>query len=259
MSPVASAIYDVSVRHRRLDQIRHDFSQKLSLLYMNIDELPQLFSRSRIFRPQRWAAQGFVREAYFPGNGSLRSSIVGHVADQLGFTVHGPITLLTQASHFGFIFNPVSFAYCFDQQHKLSAVCAEITNTPWGERHYYAVDCRTKKTARFAKRFHISPFQPFAQQYFWKFAEPHSDIHIHMTNSTQGTPVFHAELHGQRKPWSEMALAERCIRRPLQCLQTIARIYCEAGRLWWKKAPFFSHPQHVQPSPPSQHQSPATH
>jgi uncharacterized protein len=251
MSSTSSAIYDVQVRHRRLSGIHHDFSQKMSLLYLNVDELPALFSRSRFFRPQRWAAHGYVRDAYFPGTDSLRATITQHINHQLGFTVRGPITLLTQASHFGFLFNPVSFAYCFDEQHNLSAVCAEITNTPWGERHYYAVDCRVKKSARFAKQFHISPFQPFAQDYHWQFSAPQRDIHVHMTNRTAGKPVFHAELHGRRTAWSESALAERCVRRPLQSLQTIARIYYEAGKLWWKKAPFYSHPKHHSAHPAS--------
>ena len=60
----------------------------------------------------------------------------------------GPIRLLTQLRSFGLCFNPVSFYYCFDERRRAcERVLAEVTNTPWGERHAYLL-----LTARPARR-----------------------------------------------------------------------------------------------------------
>ena len=48
--------------------------------------------------------------------------------------------LLTNLRTLGHCFNPVSFYYCFDDAENLEAVVAEVTNTPWGERHAYVLD-----------------------------------------------------------------------------------------------------------------------
>jgi DUF1365 family protein len=52
----------------------------------------------------------------------------------------GPIRLLTHLRTFGHCFNPVSFYYCFTPQEQLDAVVAEVTSTPWGERHAYVLE-----------------------------------------------------------------------------------------------------------------------
>ena len=51
--------------------------------------------------------------------------------------------LLTTPRTLGRSFNPVSFYYCFDPAGEtVLAIVAEVTNTPWGERHAYVMDAR---------------------------------------------------------------------------------------------------------------------
>jgi DUF1365 family protein len=48
--------------------------------------------------------------------------------------------LLTHLRYFGYCMNPVSFYYCFDAAgERVETIVAEITNTPWGERHQYVL------------------------------------------------------------------------------------------------------------------------
>ena len=50
----------------------------------------------------------------------------------------GPLRLLTMPRIAGLVFNPVSFYYAFEPDGEtLAGVLAEVTNTPWGERHTY--------------------------------------------------------------------------------------------------------------------------
>jgi DUF1365 family protein len=55
--------------------------------------------------------------------------------------------------YFGFHFNPVNFYYCYDGKGTLRWVLAEVRNTPWNERHYYAVNGHAQPTE---KAFHVS-------------------------------------------------------------------------------------------------------
>ena len=75
-----------------------------------------------------------------------------------------PIRLLTHLRYFGYVFNPVSFYYCYRSDGELTCIVAEITNTPWSERHAYVLaveDARPRGRSlhwSFAKAFHVSPF-----------------------------------------------------------------------------------------------------
>ena len=81
----------------------------------------------------------------------------------------GPIRLLTHLRYFGYCMNPVSFYYCFDAAGTaLETIVAEITNTPWRERHQYVLPVAERRRAlrfEFDKDFHVSPFMPMEMQY----------------------------------------------------------------------------------------------
>ena len=70
----------------------------------------------------------------------LADAVRALVAERLGSAPQGPIRLLTHLRTFGHCFNPVSFYYCFAADgERLEAIVAEVTNTPWGERHAYVL------------------------------------------------------------------------------------------------------------------------
>ena len=156
--------------------------------------------------------------------------------------------MLTQLRTFGYVFNPVTFYYCFSDDDELEAVVAEITNTPWNERHSYVLDARSSATAggwmswEFDKEFHVSPFFDMDQQYLWRFQVPGEELGVHMTNIEGGMPVFTAGLELQRKPFTSRAMALAMLRHPLQTVAVHLAIYWQAARLWAKRAPFFTHP-----------------
>ena len=86
--------------------------------------------------------------------------------------------------------NPVSFYYGFDEDGRtLRWILAEITNTPWGERHCYVLPrshnegTAAKLRFRFGKDFHVSPFLPMDMSYDWRFTLPDSRLLVHMVNT----------------------------------------------------------------------------
>lgn len=243
---IHSGVYSGTVRHRRFDRVDHRFTIGLDLAYLDVDELPLAFRGRWFWSDRRPAPVRFRRSDYFgPADAPLGDAVREEVARQLGFLPDGAVRVLTCLRHFGYGFNPVSFYYCFDHDDRLRAVLAEITNTPWRERHHYVLpaDDDGRVTARFPKGFHVSPFQPMAQEYDWRFTAPDSRLLVHMENHVDGCKTFDATLVMSKKPWRTATLVRSWFRHPWMSLRIIHSIYWNAFRLWWRRAPFFRHPR----------------
>ncbi len=156
--------------------------------------------------------------------------------------------MLTQIRTFGYVFNPVSFYYYFSRDERLVALVAEITNTPWRERHRYVLDGRDLQPgedlhARFAMDFHVSPFFGMQQTLDWRFTQPRETLGVHMQNVEGEKQVFGAGMVCQRKEIGAASLAKTWFLYPLQTFRVSLGIYWHAGLLWLKKVPCPVHPK----------------
>ena len=139
--PLRSCLYEGSVRHRRMGTVKDEFHYPLFMAYLDLDELPWCFDGRWLWSARRPALAWFRRSDYLGDPGvPLADAVRELVAERAGVRVDGPIRLLTHLRYFGKSFNPVSFYYCFDAggEHVV-AVVADVTNTPWGERHSYVM------------------------------------------------------------------------------------------------------------------------
>ena len=174
----ASCIYSGTIRHRRATPAT-EFTHRLSLAYVDLDELPRLLG-GRLLRRGPGTLR-FRRGDYLgPRTAPLATAVRDRVAQLTGTRPDGPIRMLTQLRSFGVCFNPVSFYYCLDgDAERLQAVLAEVTNTPWGERHAYALDEATPGstlvTGSFDKRLHVSPFMSMDHVYRARATTPGAD------------------------------------------------------------------------------------
>jgi len=240
---VKSALYAGRVRHRRFADVGHAFEYRLFMAYLDLDELDEVFRGRWLWSTKRAAPVRYKREDFLgPADRPLDEAVRDRVERELGIRPSGPVRLLTCLRHFGFSFNPVSFYYCFDEDGKLAAIVAEITNTPWKERHAYVLDARGKRRFEFEKRFHVSPFFGMDHVYRWFFTEPDDGLTVHMENY-RGEKAFDATLTLERRPITGRSLAAALANFPFMSLKVVAGIYWQALRLWWKKAPFHPHPE----------------
>ena len=141
--------------------------------YLKLDELPDLFDGSWTWSAKRFALARFKR-ADFLGDPevALDTAVRQRVAQETGTTPRGPIFMLANLRYFGFIMNPICCYYCFAEDGEtLEYLVAEVTNTPWNERHSYVLSASGANDwlrTDFAKAFHVSPFQPMDMQYHWR-------------------------------------------------------------------------------------------
>jgi len=98
----------------------------------------------------------------------------------------------------------VSFYCCFDAAGEhVQAVVAEVTNTPWGERHVYVLEAGhasgSVPRADFEKAMHVSPFMGMDHGYHVRASTPGRALSVHIGSSRAGTTVFDATLSLRRR------------------------------------------------------------
>jgi DUF1365 family protein len=224
-----SCVYTGTIRHRRLAP-RREFRHPLALAYLDLDELPQLLGGRLVRRGPgllRFRRSDYLGDSAVP----LATAVRDLVQERTGERPRGPVRLLTQLRSGGICFNPVSFYYCLDGD-RLKAVVAEVTNTPWGERHAYVIP---GTRADMAKALHVSPFLGMDHRYRVRLTEPGPTLSVHI--ATDGGE-FDATLKLERRP-----LTRASIRRVLLgSVRTLALIYGHALGLALARTPVHPHP-----------------
>jgi DUF1365 family protein len=251
---VRSAIYSGWVKHRRRGPVPHKFHYRLFMLYLDLAELPKVFDRFWFWSARSPALACFRRSDYLRDpdgdeNLCLDATVRKLVLLRTGRNARGPIRLLTHLRYFGHCFNPVSFYYCFDERAEhVEFIVAEITNTPWKERHAYVLPIEPTQSDApawnfdFGKSFHVSPFMPMDVSYRWNFSDPGERLLVHMQNFREQCQMFEATLALERQPISSCSLAAALVRFPLMTMKVVAAIHWQALRLWLKRVPVFTHP-----------------
>lgn len=246
-----SCIYEGQVRHRRLTPTEHRFRYGLYLLYLDLEELPSVLTGGVGLSRAQFSPASFCRRDHLGDPATrLTEPVRGLVRERTGRTPAGPIRLLTLPRCFGYYFNPLSLYYCFDAAGRtVEAIVAEVTNTPWLERHWYVlwegnrVGRPNSLRFRHRKGFHVSPFMGMDAIYDWRLTGPGRRLSVCIDSSRAGKRFFDVTMVLRRRELSRRSLVRTLLRHPWMTFRVSQAIYWQAARLWWKKCPFFAHPQ----------------
>lgn len=246
---LASAVYEGTVRHRRHAPRPHAFAYRIAQLYLDLDEVDTVFADRLLWSRDRRNLAEFRRTDFLgPHDRPLAQAVRERFTAATGERADGPVRLLAHLRYGGHVFNPVAFYYCHAADGGFAGIVAEITNTPWRERHAYVLPASTAERHgralhwRFDKAFHVSPFMAMDRRYDWRFTLPGDTLQVHMDVRDGDAREFDATLALQRRPLDGAALARVLWRYPLMTVQVVAAIHWQALRLWLRGNPVHDHP-----------------
>ena len=245
---MGSALYEGTVSHRRLAPKPHRFRYGIYFVLLNLDELEELQGRVGPLGVNARAVTSFRdRDHLDPSDEPTRSKLERWLAERGVRLPAGPVLLLTNLRVFGYVFNPVSYYYCCEEDGAVAFIVAEVNNT-FGETFCYLLNdlgARGDRAAvsRRRKVFHVSPFIEIRDvEYDWVFTAPSDRLHVHIDEFRGGEKFFDATLALQRRPLTSGSLTSALLRYPLVTLRTIALIHWQALRIWLKGAPLYRKP-----------------
>lgn len=244
---LTSAIMRGEVSHKRYTPTQHSFRYPVVQWWLALDELPQVAAMSRYWSLKHWAPLQFKRADYLPGSdGDLASAVCQKMSDLAQQTLTGRVFFLGNLRTFGLYFSPINCYFLQPEgRHDFSHMLAEVSNTPWNERHYYLLDLNQPLVH--AKAFHVSPFNPLEMQYHWRIRPPARTVEgkpatIHL-EALKGDKHFSATMHLKRVELNSNSIRNVLLRFPVNTVTTVLAIYWQALRLWLKRTPIYDHPQ----------------
>jgi len=229
-----SALYTGWVMHRRLRPRHHRFKYRVFAMLLDLDELPALDRRLRLFGWNRAGLFSFHDRDH--GDGRPLGEWLDDVLARAGCAANGPRRVLCYPRILGYVFNPLSVWFCHDLAGGLQAIVYEVHNT-YDERHAYVlpvVDDEKLVRHGCAKDFYVSPFLSRDCRYHFRIRPPQSDVAVTIHEDEGGEPVLTASFAGARRALTDRALLAMLLAYPLMTVKVVAAIHYEAVRLMLK-------------------------
>lgn len=262
-----SLIYRGTLWHGREVPVRHEFLYPVFCFALDLDELPELGRETLLFGYNAPRLLSIRDRDYLDGQPvPLRVRLGRFLLDHGAGGEPRRVVLVTCARYLNYVFNPVSFYFCFDGDgtDDLRCVLAEVNNT-FGDRHLYLLAdlARTPSgtwTASHPKQFHVSPFNDMRGEYRFEFADIRERLNIRVDLVRDGKTVLLTRLQGVAAPFGTAALAATLLRHPLSAALSIPRIARQAAVLYYRKRmkvyhrPNPEHPMTILTSPPTRAQ-----
>jgi DUF1365 family protein len=256
------AWYHGEVGHQRYLPKSHGFGYCISFFWLDLAQLASMGQYGSLLKHEQFGAFSYRRRDYLAGDADLKQAVLDKVAT-LGADVSDidQVFMLSPLANWGLYFSPLTMYYCFAHG-KLQCLLAEVSNTPWNERHYYLVPvistatpdgypvAQAEKMTEYThpKNFHVSPFNPLDMLYQWQVGQPGAELVLSITNWRQQQKIFSAWFKLERQPLTASGLKQLLIRTPWPCVQVVFRIYWHALKLLFKGLPLYGHKKPEDPA-----------
>ena len=243
-----SAFYVGRLAHARTTPKPHRFSYRVFMPFVDVERISDVTHRAIGWGSRRWAPARFIRSDFIGDeNLTVAEAVKRRIFEETNQHFEGRIFLLANWRYFGLQNNPIACYFCKGtSSERLEFIVAEVTNTPWGERHSYVLPVDHSGAVfqtEFQKELHVSPFHGMQQQYRWSSTVPDETLAIKLTNLENGKRVFHASLTLSRLPITRFTGLSLLARFPFETAKVTAGIYWQALVLFLRRLPLFAHPK----------------
>ena len=231
-----SKIYDGKVIHRRFKPKEHYFKYNVFSLLIDIDELEIIENKIKIFSYNKFNIISFFDKDHGPRDGtSVKQWVIKNLKDIGIENIKIQIKLLCYPRIFGYVFNPLSVFFIYDENSRLIAILYEVKNT-FGEQHTYVFKTDDDKVIinNCTKKFHVSPFIEMECHYYFRVLKPSDKISVIIDQKDKDGKLLYASQDGKAAELNEKNLLTSYISHPLMTFKIIAAIHYEALKLWLK-------------------------
>jgi cyclopropane-fatty-acyl-phospholipid synthase len=248
VTALRSGLYTGKLMHARRAPATNTFRYSVCFYLLDLDELHELDRRLALFS---YNGRNLVtlHDSDHMGDPDrpIKENVLAFLAENGVSLEDGRIMMLTNLRVAGYVFNPVSYFYCYRADGSLAGIVAEVSNT-FGERHAYMLDGRNQIDSgprlayRTPKKMHVSPFFGLEQTYEFAFTEPGDRVYAGVFLDENGGRPFTAALNGARHEMTNRTLGRALLRYPFMPWQVIGLIHVQAFKLWRKRVPFHPKP-----------------
>ena len=237
MSQFNSCIYSGFVTHRRFKPKRHFFTYKTFSLLIDLKELENLGKKINFFSYNKFNILSFYDVDHGPRDGNSLTNWVKDLLANAKIDIgSGTVKLLCYPRFFGFVFNPLSIFYCYDDKLNLKAILYEVKNT-FNEQHTYVFSASPSSNLIFHKcnkKFYVSPFMEMKTFYNFRLLKPAKILNVFIKQGDEEGTLLTACQIGKRIEMSSKNLLFQFLKHPLMSFKVILAIHFEALRLWIK-------------------------
>jgi cyclopropane-fatty-acyl-phospholipid synthase len=230
-----SCIYVGKVTHKRYHPVQHEFIYFLYFFCVDLKKLVNNELDNKLFSYNKFNIFS-IRDRDYLGNvaGNIYDKIMHHLNEKKIADKINNILLLTTPRFFHYVFNPVSFFYCYNKNADLVAVVVQINNT-YRESHLYVIDNLSDnnavKTAHLKKDFFVSPFNDLTGSYQFLFPEFHQKLRIVINLEKNDTILIHTNINAKKKLFCYKNLSKIILMTPFTPWLTMGRITYQALKL----------------------------
>lgn len=249
--------------HHRFSPRQHRFSYRIFMLGVDLDELAGLGRGIALLSINGRNLYSLSERDYLPTasplhNGSsaavrapetagLKERVVSFAAARGVDISGGRVVLLTLPRVAGYLFNPVSFYFCFDAGERPVAAIAEVTNTFREVKPYFlgpdalerAGDQATFRM-RTPKNFYVSPFSDVDVAFEFRIRVPRGALAVCIDDFEGEKRTLASALTGWRRPLTGARLAWYSLKYPAITIKVISLIHLHALLLRMKRVRWFA-------------------